>query len=54
MISLFHTLAFLAITAVLSTYFFLLTGTIYLGALVNAALVAWKFASSQVIAPIPV
>jgi len=54
MISLFHTLALLAITAVISTYFFLITGKIYLGALVNAALVAWMFASSQVIAPIPV
>jgi hypothetical protein len=31
-----------------------ITGRIYLGALVNAALVAWMFTSSQVIAPIPV
>jgi hypothetical protein len=31
-----------------------ITGEIYLGALVNAALVAWMFTSSQVIAPIPV
>jgi dienelactone hydrolase len=54
MISLFHTLALLAITSVLSTYFFQVTGKIYLGALVNALLVAWIFASSQVIAPIPV
>jgi hypothetical protein len=54
MISLFHTLALLAITSVLSTFFFLVTGKIYLGALVNALLVAWMFASSQVIAPIPV
>ena len=54
MISLFHTLALLAITSVLSTFFFLVTGKIYLGALVNALLVAWMFASSQVIAPIPI
>lgn len=54
MISLFHTLALLAITSVLSTFFFQVTGKIYLGALVNALLVAWMFASSQVIAPIPV
>jgi len=54
MISLFHTLALLAITSVLSTFFFLVTGKIYLGALVNALLVAWMFASSQVIAPISV
>jgi hypothetical protein len=31
-----------------------LTGRIYLGAVLNAALVAWMFTSSQVIAPIPV
>ena len=54
MISLFHTLALLAITSVLSTFFFQITGKIYLGALVNALLVAWMFASSQVIAPIPI
>jgi dienelactone hydrolase len=53
-INLFHTLALLAITSVISTFFFLLTGKIYLGAFVNAALVTWIFASSQVIAPIPV
>jgi hypothetical protein len=53
-INLFHTLALLAITSVLSTFFFLLTGKVYLGALVNAAMVTWIFASSQVIAPIPV
>jgi dienelactone hydrolase len=54
MINLFHTAALLAITSVISTYFFRITGKIYLGALVNAALVAWMFASSQVIAPVPI
>ena len=54
MISLFHTLALLTITAVISTWFYVFTGQIYLGAFLNAALVAWMFASSQVIAPIPV
>jgi hypothetical protein len=54
MIGLFHTLALLAITAVISTWFYVFTGQIYLGAFLNAALVAWMFASSQVIAPIPV
>jgi hypothetical protein len=54
MISLFHTLALLAITAVISTWFYVFTGHIYLGAFLNAALVAWMFASSQVIAPVPV
>ena len=38
----------------LSTWFFQLTGKIYMGAFLNAALVAWMFTSSQVIAPIPV
>jgi dienelactone hydrolase len=54
LISLFHTLALLAITSVLSTFFFQVTGKIYLGALINALLVTWMFASSQVIAPIPI
>ncbi len=54
LITLFHTVALLAITAVLSTWFFQITGKIYLGALVNAAIVAWILTSSQVIAPIPV
>jgi len=38
----------------ISTWFYQLTGKIYLGALLNAALVAWMFTSSQVIASIPV
>ncbi len=54
LITLFHTLALLAITSILSTFFFQVTGKIYLGALLNALLVAWMFASSQVIAPIPI
>ena len=54
MISLFHTLGLLAITSILSTFFFQVTGKIYLGALVNALIVAWMFASSQVIAPVPI
>jgi len=53
-INLFHVLALLAITAVISTWFFEWTGRIYLGAILNALLVAWSFAASQVIAPIPV
>jgi hypothetical protein len=36
------------------TWFYQLTGKIYLGAVLNAALVAWMFTSSQVIAPLPV
>jgi len=52
--NLFHVIGVLVITIPISTWFYLLTGRIYLGALVNAALVAWMFTSSQVIAPIPV
>jgi pimeloyl-ACP methyl ester carboxylesterase len=52
--NLFHVIGVLVITIPISTWFYLLTGKIYLGALVNAALVAWMFTSSQVIAPIPV
>ncbi len=52
--TLFQLLLVLALTATLSTWCYLLTGKIYLGALLNAAWVAWLLASSQVIAPIPV
>jgi dienelactone hydrolase len=53
-INLFHILMLLAITAVISTWFYEWTGRIYLGAILNALLVTWSFAASQVIAPIPV
>jgi len=52
--SLFHILGVLIIIVPLQTGLFQLTGRPYLGAIVNAALVAWMFTSSQVIAPIPV
>jgi hypothetical protein len=52
--NLFHIIGVLVMTTPISTWFYQLTGRIYLGALVNAALVAWMFTSSQVIAPIPV
>jgi hypothetical protein len=38
----------------ISTWFFQITGKIYLGAVLNAALVTWMFVSSQVVAPIPI
>lgn len=38
----------------IQTWFYQLTGRIYLGAALNAALVTWMFVSSQVIAPVPV
>jgi pimeloyl-ACP methyl ester carboxylesterase len=52
--NLFHIIGVLIMVVPISTWFYQLTGKIYLGALVNAALVAWMFTSSQVIAPIPV
>ncbi len=53
-LNLFHIIIVLLMTVPISTWFFQLTGKIYLGALVNACLVTWMFVSSQVIAPIPV
>ena len=52
--SLFHIIGVLILVLPLSTWFYQLTGKIYLGAFLNAALVTWMFVSSQVIAPIPV
>jgi hypothetical protein len=52
--NLFHIIGVLIMIVPISTWFFQLTGKIYLGAFVSAALVAWMFTSSQVIAPIPV
>jgi hypothetical protein len=53
-INLFHIIGVLIMITPVSTWFYQLTGKIYLGALVNASLVTWMFVSSQVIAPIPV
>jgi hypothetical protein len=53
-LNLFHIIGVLFMVIPISTWFFQLTGKIYLGAVLNAALVAWMFTSSQVIAPIPV
>lgn len=52
--SLMHIIGVLIMVIPISTWFFQLTGRIYLGALVCAGLVTWFFVSSQVIAPIPV
>ena len=52
--NLFHIVGVLVMVIPISTWFFLLTGRPYLGATVNALLVAWMFASSQVIAPVPI
>lgn len=53
-INLFHIIGVLIVVIPLSTWLFQLTGKIYLGAMISAAIVAWMFASSQVIAPIPI
>jgi len=54
LLNLFHIIGVLIMTTPISTWFFQLTGRIYLGALVNALLVTWMFVSSQVVAPVPV
>jgi len=53
-INLFHVIGVLCLVVPLSTWLFQLTGRPYLGAVVNAGLVAWMFASSQVVAPVPI
>jgi uncharacterized protein len=52
--TLFHVIGILLLTTPISTWFFMLTGRIYVGALLNAMLVTWMLVSSQVIAPVPV
>ena len=52
--NLFHIIAVLIMILPLSTWFYQITGRVYPGALLNAALVTWMFVSSQVVAPIPV
>ena len=52
--NLFHIIGVLIIIVPIQTWLFQMTGRPYLGAVVNAAIVAWMFTSSQVIAPIPV
>ncbi len=52
-LELFFIMLTLTIVMILSTWFFQITGKIYLSALMNALIVTWLFASSQVIAPIP-
>ncbi len=53
-INLFHIIGVLIVVIPVSTWLFQLTGKIYLGAFISAAVVAWMFASSQVVAPIPI
>jgi hypothetical protein len=52
--NLFHIIGVLLMIIPLQTWFFQWTGRPYLGGILNAAIVAWMFTSSQVIAPIPV
>ncbi|MCP4678985.1 MAG: alpha/beta fold hydrolase [Deltaproteobacteria bacterium] len=53
-INIFHIIGVLALIIPVSTWCYQLTGRPYLGALLCAALVAWMFTSSQVIAPVPI
>jgi len=53
-LALFPVLLKLLAATALSQFLYERTGNLYAGALVSAALVAWMFASSQVIAPIPI
>ena len=52
--NLFHIIGVLIMVIPISTWFYQITGKIYLGALLNGALVTWMFVSSQVVAPLPV
>jgi pimeloyl-ACP methyl ester carboxylesterase len=52
--NIFHIIGVLILIIPISTWFYQITGKIYLGAVLNAALVTWMFVSSQVAAPIPV
>ena len=53
-INLFPIIVLFTITAALSTWMHQLTGSIYAGGILNSLIITWVFASSQVIAPIPV
>ena len=53
-LNLFHIIGVLIVVIPLSTWFYQITGRIYLGALLNGLIVTWMFVSSQVVAPIPV
>jgi len=52
--SLMHVIGVLMLVIPISTWFYQLTGKVYLGAFLSAALVTWMYVSSQVVAPIPV
>ena len=52
-LELFFIILTLMVVMVLSTWFYQITGMIYLSVLMNAMIVTWLFASSQVVAPIP-
>jgi len=53
-INLFPIILKLVMATAYSSFLFLRTGSLYPGALLNSLVVAWMFASSQVIAPIPI
>jgi dienelactone hydrolase len=53
-IELFFIMLILTMVMILSTWFYQITGKIYLSAFISALIVTWLFASSQVIAPVPI
>jgi hypothetical protein len=53
-LNLFHIIGVLLVVVPLSTWFYQITGKLYLGALLNSLIVTWMFVSSLVVAPIPV
>ncbi|HMB00916.1 MAG TPA: alpha/beta fold hydrolase [Spirochaetota bacterium] len=52
--NLFHLIGVLLLIIPLSTWFKQITGSPYTGAFLNALLVSWMFASTQVITPLPI
>jgi len=52
--NLIHIVLVLWLVIPISTWCYQLSGRIYLGAMLSAAVAAWVFASSQVVAPIPI
>jgi len=52
-LELFFIMLTLTLVMILSTWFYQITGKIFLSAFMNAMIVTWLFASSQVVAPIP-
>ena len=53
-INLEHMCVLIALMIPIAAFFYEATGSVYLGAILNALIVAWMFTSSSVVAPLPV